>query len=508
MDTREKIAHLYRRFGLGASRKEVDEGEKRGLHPTIDLLIDYDKVKDDFTVSPWEFIFRPNDQLDMNPGNVAAWWALRLAATKRPSQEKLTLFWHDHFAVSGSKIESGALMIRYLDTIRKNANGNFRTILYAMTKDPAMLRWLDNDVSIKGRPNENYAREVMELFTLSIGNYTEKDVRELARAFTGWGLRQVVRGGRPEDTRKQILDCMEMDRPLVASSYSEDLHDEGVKTILGKTDRFDTNSALDLLASKPQTARYLCTKLWEWFAYPNPEPKVVDRLAKVYLDNKYEIKPVLLAIATSNEFWGEKCVRAIVKSPVDFTIGAIRQLGLGELVLAQRNQTSGGAADPMMAATPGSERPTANGSRLTIVPIDGPPAQLSRTLYLTLARQGMRLLYPPDVAGWDWGEAWVSPAMMADRIRFGDTLFGRAGSGVANLLRERITAAKPQDSAAAVEIFCAAFDVPNIPEKKVTLIEAFDKAGGVSALDKPQTAVTAFRALARLAFGMPEYQMC
>jgi uncharacterized protein (DUF1800 family) len=508
MTTREKITHLYRKFGLGASRAEVDAGEKRGLHPTIDLLIDYGKVKDTFPVSPWEFVFRPNNQMDMSPNAVAACWALRLACTERPMEEKLTLFWHDHFAVSGSKIENAALLNRYVETLRRNANGNFHTLLVAMTKDPAMLRWLDNDVSIKGNPNENYAREVMELFTLGIGNYTEKDVKELARALTGWGLRGVVRGGRPEETRKQIAECIATGRPIVAATYSEDLHDDAPKTILGKTSRFDTDSALDLLASRPQSAKHLCAKLWEWFGYPKPEPKLVERLAKVFLDNKYEVKPVLLAMATSREFWSEKCLRGQVKSPVDFAVAAIRQLGIGQAALDEYRK-SGGASqggDAMMMSSMTSQSGGLTSGEPK--PIDGPAAQLGRNLTAILARQGMRLLYPPDVAGWDWGEAWVSPAMMADRIRFGEVLFGRTGAAPAAMMSKAILEADPQDSAAVVKVICDVLDAPNIPERQETLIKAFESQGGLASLKKPQSAQNAYRVVAKLIFSMPEYQMC
>src|SRR5262249_5567651 len=163
--------------------------------------------------------------------------------------------------------------------------------------DPAMLRWLDGDLNMKGRPNENYAREVMELFTMGIGNYTEKDIQELARAFTGWGLRPGYKpAGKGMSPRKALMETLDLDLPFVASAYSEGFHDERQKTFLGKTDNFTTDSALDWLVSRPATARYITKKLWEYYAYPKPDNKIVDRLAKVFTTSKYEIKPVLRAI--------------------------------------------------------------------------------------------------------------------------------------------------------------------------------------------------------------------
>ncbi len=486
MTEREKLAHLLRRFGLGASPAEMEQAEKKGMHGTIDRLLNYEGVDEEFPVSPWEFMFRPENKLDLQAYNITNYWALRLALTKRPLQEKLAVFWHDHFAVSGSKVENGPMLVRYVDMLRKHANGNFRTLLGAVTKDPAMLRWLDGDVSIKGKPNENYAREVLELFTLGIGNYTEKDIRELARAFTGWGLRPVIRGGREMETRRQIVECMEMDRPVVASSYSEELHDDGPKTILGRTASFDTNSALDHIVSRPATAKYVTGKLWSFFAYPNPEPKVVERLAKVFVDKGYEIKPVLYAIATSKEFWSDKCVRRQVKSPMDFVVASVRQLGIPELVMAQRKP-----------GVPPTE------------PIQGQLAQVANLVAGVMRRQGMRLLYPPDVAGWDWGEAWVAPAMMMDRMRFADVLTGQGRGGAAvNVLRDRIIAAKPEDSGQAVDALLSVLDAPNIPERRALLIQALDRAGGVASIEQQRTAPQTIRALAKLVFSMPEYQMC
>lgn len=484
MTDREKIAHLYRRFGFGATQAELNAAEKRGLHPTIDALIDYEKTDERFPISPWELLFRPNKQVNLDPQTAAAWWTLRMVLTKRPLQEKLTLFWHDHFAVSASKVENAPMMLKYLDTLRAGAAGNFRKLLGDMTKDAAMLRWLDTDTSVKGKPNENYAREVLELFTMGIGNYTEKDVQELARAFTGWGLRAVFRGGRQEELPARIAECVLADRPFVASAYSEDLHDEGPKTILGKTAPFETENVLDHIVSRPATAKYIVTKLWECFAYPKPEPRIVEKLAKVFMEAKYEVKPVLKAIATTPDFWSEECVRKQVKSPADFTIGILRQLELGETALKSR-------------------KPDAKWN----TPLEGSALQLAQVATLTMRRLGMRLLYPPDVAGWDWGEAWVSPAMMSDRIRFADTLSGRAG-GSAAFLRDRVFTRAPKSSAEAVAYLASVFDAEIPPERLAVLVEGFDKAGGVPALDKIQTGVNAVRSVVRLIFGMPEFQMC
>jgi uncharacterized protein (DUF1800 family) len=491
MTPREKIAHLLRRFGLGASQAELDLYEPMGPRKAFEVMLDFDAIPENFSVSPWSFAFGPDDQVNTEPGRFSAWWALKLAMTKRPVQEKLTVFWHDHFAISASKVASGPTMHQNNETLRKHAAGNFHTLLVEMTKDPAMLRWLDGDASIKGKPNENYAREVLELFTLGIGNYTEKDIQELSRAFTGWGLRQALAfRGQPAQIKKSLLEALEMDLPLVASTYCEGLHDDAPKTILGKTANFDTESALAHIVSLPQTARYVSTKLWEYFAYPNPEPKIVDRLAKAFAASKYEIKPVLRAIYDSPEFWGEKCVRQQVKSPLDFTVALVRQLDL-----TQRIKESPQEMAMMSGSMPMSS------------PITPSLAGVAQLVASQMGRQGMRLYYPPDVAGWEWGEAWVSPAMMAERMRFAAALVGRGRQGVVEHLRGMLSETG-QTSDAVVEGFARIFDVSVPPERRALLVEAVDKAGGAKALERGNTAAPGFEAPARLVFGMPEFQLC
>ncbi|MCB8933744.1 MAG: DUF1800 domain-containing protein [Fimbriimonadaceae bacterium] len=486
MTTREQVAHLLRRYGLGASRSELDACEKLGVKGTLARLLDYDSIDEGFPVSPWEFCFQTNGQVQTDPARIARWWALRLLMTKRPLQEKLTLFWHDHFAVSGSKVESGPMLLVYLDALRAHAGGRFRTLLGAVTKDPAMLRWLDNDLSVKGSPNENYARELMELFTIGIGNYTEKDVQESARALTGWSLRSAIQGGNQATAKARLMAAVEKGVPLIASSYSEGYHDEGVKTILGKSAPFDTETLLDLLADKPETAKALATKLWEFFAYPNPEPSVVERTAKVFRSSKGDIKAVLASIANSKEFWSERCVRGQVKSPVDFTVAVIRQLELGDRVL-QGREANADWTTPIPQYTNG----------------------VAEIVLGTMRRQGMTLLYPPDVAGWNWGTAWVSPAMMVERERLATALLGPGrGQGTAAILVARAKEAGATSAEGVVDVLIDLFDAPCRPEQRSVLVEAFEKGGGMAVLGNVQKASNALAPVVRLMFSAPEFHFC
>jgi uncharacterized protein (DUF1800 family) len=155
---RQKIRHLLRRFGFGSTVAELAEFEKIGLHATIDRLIDFEKVRDEFSVSPWDFVMGQDGNVNLDANRAAAWWAFRIAASKRPLQDKLTVFWHNHFAVSASKVENHPMMLQHVEMLREHAGGNFRTLLGEVTTNPAMLRWLDTDTSVLGKPNENFAR--------------------------------------------------------------------------------------------------------------------------------------------------------------------------------------------------------------------------------------------------------------------------------------------------------------------------------------------------------------
>ncbi len=489
LTTREKVGHILRRFGLGASKAELDFYEKLGVDGTLDRLINYDKVEDNFPVNVWEFAQRlPDRPPRLRVEQVASWWVTRMLVTQRPLQEKLTLFWHDHFAVSGSKVDEGPNMANYLEVLRTGASGNFKDLLIQISQCPAMIEWLDNNTNVRGKPNENFAREVMELFTLGIGHYTETDIQEAARAFTGWTFRrdfQLRRPGTPVDPTKALDDKIMENKPLVVFDFRQNLHDTGTKKILGSEANFNGIDVLEILASKPQTAIHITSKLWEWFAYPNPEPKIQERLAKVYRDSGYQIKPILFAIAKSDEFWSEKCVRKQIKNPVDFSISVCRSLGLGSSIMEGR---------------------PADASPLKSLPLQAIQAQ--RLISQALNNQGMGLLYPPDVAGWDWGTAWISSATMVERIKLADVLFtGLRRFNAAGPISAAIMATNPKSSKDAIKALLTIFDIDLPVSRQNTLVETFDKNGGLNVLNG-RNAAPLLQAVCRVLFAAPEYQFC
>jgi uncharacterized protein (DUF1800 family) len=331
----------------------------------------------------------------------------------------------------------------------------------------------------------------MELFTLGIGNYTEKDIQEAARAFTGWttrvnlgpaGARNPQRIGPIE----RVAELIEKNEPVFVFLMRPNLHDDGMKTVLGNEGNFDGEDLCGLLAAHPVTAKYVPSKLWEWFAYEKPEHKVVDRLAKAYTSSGMNIKKVIQTIVESDEFWSDKCVRKQIKNPVDFTVAAARMLGMGA---------------PIYDAV--KNRPPEEAARGQAAPV--------RFIDQMLERQGMRLLYPPDVAGWDWGTAWINSATMVERIKLADYLFtapgGRAsakGQFVVNILGGKPNATSQQ----LVDSILSIFDA-NVPaDRKAVLARACDEAGGPAAAQDPRRADKLMNAVCRVLFAAPEFQFC
>lgn len=483
MTTREKCAHLLRKFGLGVTMVELDHCEKLGVKGTIDWLIEYEKTPEEVNLRPWNFAYDKPEEPNMDPSRFSAWWALRMATTTRPLEHNLMLFWHNHFAVSGSKINFGTMMVGYLDAIQEHASGNFRTLLGAMATDPAMIRWLDTDTNIKGRPNENWARELMELFTLGIGNYTEKDIQEATRAFTGWSVRNALAVQGRLTQHQQLQLAIEDERPIIVFTDSPALHDQKPKTILGKTANFDAEGVMDHLVSHPAHAKFLMRKLWGYFVYPDPEPKVVDAMAKVYVGAKYEIKPVLRWMANAPEFWSNKAMRSLVKSPAHYSVPIVRQLDL-------RTRLRDAGVLGQVGLLPQDRRSYSAGTGLAAI----------------MRRQGMFLFYPPDVAGWSWDSAWITTASILERNKVGTYLF-TVGSGSPAWISAKLKERAPVDSATVVDLLVEWFDVPANPEAKDLMAQALEKAGGLGAFGKPNTASTALQAFWRLAVAVPEYQM-
>ncbi|HWD21157.1 MAG TPA: DUF1800 domain-containing protein [Verrucomicrobiae bacterium] len=321
-------AHLWNRAGFGGRPEEIERLARLSPDEAVAFFVDYEKIPEDAPRPDWaepnpERQARLREIQKMEPGDarrekqqemqreenrhlqeMRGMWLRRMAHTPRPLQEKLTLFWHGHFATSAVKVREAYFMWRQIDTFRRLGNGRWRELLEAVATDPAMLLWLDQAQSRKEHPNENFAREVMELFTLGEGHYTEKDVSEAARAMTGWSL----------------------DRPTESYRFRPFLHDNGEKTFLGRTGYFSGLDILDIIVAQPQAATFITGKLWKFFGSEDASPDLVAALADVFRQGDGNFKPLLRAMFRSEEFYGETVVRSQIKSPTQWLVGSVRLL--------------------------------------------------------------------------------------------------------------------------------------------------------------------------------------
>lgn len=302
--------------------------------------------------------------------NMQLWWLNRMRGTPAPLQEKMTLYFHGHFTTAAVKKGiSPAMAYNQNQLFRANALGNLRELTRAVSKDPAMLVYLDNATNFKLHPNENYARELMELFTLGVDHYSEEDVRNSARAWTGW------RYNRFTETAEFV--------PM--------LHDDGVKTFLGQTGNFTGDDIVNIIFAQPHCAQFFASSLLGLFVYNDPEPELIEGVARLLRKHDFELAPVVSAILRSNVFYSARAYRALVKSPVEFVAGAYRTLGL----------------------------PQVDGAVL--------PA---------LKQMGQELFYPPNVAGWPGGANWLTSDTMIARQNFLKRLLNSQTIAASSWLRD------------------------------------------------------------------------
>lgn len=300
--TLSHCAHLYRRAGFGATWSELQEAMATGCEPAVQRLL---------SGGPESGTFYAQADATLaalvgtgNGEHLPAWWLHVMLHTPHPLLEKMTLFWHGHFATSAAKVTDLRLMARQNALLRKGALGGFRPLLSEIAKDPAMLLWLDSATNRKAHPNENFARELMELFSLGLGNYTETDIKEAARAFTGWEVRQ----GKFRFNRYQ--------------------HDPGYKTVLGQTGPWTGDDVIRILLEQPPAARFLVHKIYRWLVSETARPPdmLLSPLETGLPERDYDLSWLLRTILSSNLFYSPHAVRQKVKSPVEFGVGLLRGL--------------------------------------------------------------------------------------------------------------------------------------------------------------------------------------
>ena len=363
----ELIAHLMRRAGFGASRDELEEyAEKRYETLVEDLLY------------PEAFPEIEEDVLDRylggeSTGTREGTWIYRMVNTKRPLEEKMALFWHHIFATGSSKNQHPPSAQRQIDMFRRHGLSDLRTILIELSSDPAMIFWLDNSENRKDEPNENYGRELLELFSMGVDNYDEQDIKTVARAFTGW-------------TFVQPIPLYPHGHYPVEFLYREDDHDDGLKTFLGETGRFNGEDIIEIIVKQPATARFISRHLYNffvadesqvpaWSIEPPRDPEAIEELVTAYFDSNGELRPMLRVLFRSDFFKEARFKR--VMSPAELVTGVIKLVGT--------------------------------------LPYPHPDIES----YATAARlMGQQLFNPPTVEGWHMGQEWIDGGTLNERVNF------------------------------------------------------------------------------------------
>ena len=368
------MAHLLRRAGFGATRDQIDQYVARGYEETVeDLLNPSHGEPEDQDLMDRYFIASVEAR---SVGHADPQWSWRLATSKKPLEEKIALFWHSLLAVGGIKLDHGLEMLTEIDLFRRVGLGSFRTILVEISQNPGMMYWLDNQNSHRGAPNENYGRELLELFSMGIddmgeGDYTEDDVKSAARAFTGWASKPTpppfFLGPFPMEFRFDASD-----------------HDDGEKLFLGETGNFNGEDIIDIIVKKRATARFIAMRLYLYFVSDEPDNQEIERLTDVFQETDGDIRSILRAIFNSDHFKSAAVRFRKIKSPAELVFGAAR-------------------------LTDRFDIPDMDSSLLA-----------NQSLYM-----GQHLLNPPGVEGWHEGEEWVDSGSLIERINFAASEVGR-----------------------------------------------------------------------------------
>lgn len=303
--------HLLDRAGLGASATEVQRLLPLGRSAAIDRLLSADKQARTPVPAPLRELLptqpeRRRQALRENAQSLRLWWLNELLTTSAPVNEHLTLFWHNHFTSALRKVREPALLLRQNAVLRNHALGSFADLLRAMVRDAALLAYLDGVANRRQQPNENLARELLELFTLGEGHYGEKDIQAAARALSGWTL----------NAQKQAV-------------FVPKRHDAGSKTFLGETGTWNSDDIVRILLAQPRTAEFVVEKLWRELISPQPDPVLVKRWAADWRGRQqWQIRPLLQTLLRSEAFWNPAQRGTLVKSPVELTVGTVRVLGI------------------------------------------------------------------------------------------------------------------------------------------------------------------------------------
>jgi uncharacterized protein (DUF1800 family) len=394
-----------RRAGFGASRERLDELVEQGYDETVESLLE---AVDQPTRMTDNMIRRYHPEYSGMMGNQSPSgnWMYRMVSTDAPLREKVGLMWHGMFATGYSKLANGKVLHDQIRMFERQGMGSFKNLLMELSRDPAMIVWLDNSENHNGSVNENYGRELLELFSMGVGNYTEHDVKEAARAFTGWTI-----GNTEYMTLKSARDSVwPYGRLSFHFEYKEDDHDNGEKDFLGHKGNLNGKDIVDIICSQPAAAAFLSRHIYSFFVADEPpvpewpykpprDPEAIAALSKVYFDSGYNITEMLRFLFKSDFFKSESARYQRVKSPAELVAGVLRLTGE-------------------------FDRPK----------MDMNPTNLQSTY------MGQWLLNPPSVEGWHWGTEWIDSGALVERVNFASERLGNIDSPGVQKLVDRMLA--------------------------------------------------------------------
>jgi len=469
------LAHLMRRAGFGATRDELDACARDGYEATVDRLLDTSNP-----VSMSEYLIRRfhPDESSMLLGSAGRdAWLYRMTTSDAPLLEKMVLFWHSIFATGYAKVIHAKQLSDQIRMFKRYAMGDVRTLLVELSKDPAMIIWLDNQQNHKGAINENYGRELLELFSMGVGNYTEDDVKECARAFTGWTI-----GNREY---MELRSARDSDWPYGRLSwhfeYDAEDHDDGEKEFLGETGRFNGEDIVDIICKQPATARFISRHMYYFFVADEPpvpqwpyeaprDPEAIELLSQAYLNSNYDIRSMLRVLFNSDFFKSESCWYEKVKSPSEMVTGVLRLTGIFDM--------------PRYEAI----------------------AKTSRMQFM-----GQSLSNPPSVEGYDGGLAWIDTGALVERMNFASEELGNTGTPGSQALVKRLVAdnggtVSPER---LVEVCLDHLGAISVQEETRSRLVEYAAEGGNIRVEGPELGEEAKRSIAgvvQLIAASPEFQ--
>jgi uncharacterized protein (DUF1800 family) len=375
--TFEDAAHLLRRAGFGGTLEDIEALRRLGPALAVEKLLSFSSFDgternphdlDEQFQAAKEAGRPPNQQVASTIAVAQAWWLYKMRTSREPLKEKLALFWHGHFVSGLDKVRHGFMLKNQNELFRRLGLGKFQTLTLEVSKDPAMLRYLDNNVNTKKKPNENFARELMELFTMGVhGGYTERDIQEAARAFTGWTYNLRLADG---DNR--------IKNPTFVFNQRD--HDTGTKTVLGRSGNLTGEDVVDITCKHPSTPKFIITKLWKYFVAPSISEATLEDLTKLWQKTDGNIRDLLREIFGSAEFYAPENRYSLIKTPIELVIGSLRA-SKAQLEMQHENALTG-----------------------------------------VLSRMAQIPFYPPDVSGWDGDLDWIADTTMLNRLQFMATL--------------------------------------------------------------------------------------